>query len=136
MSWPRPIDPADVHDAVPRPDPILSVGNASPYTIDGVTYEVLDNHKGYRMRGIASWYGAKFHGHETSNGEIYDLYQASAARSRAAACLGNRMLNVFTIANGRLVQQEIALYLPQRRGPSWPGHLLELREREFGSTPS
>ena len=76
---PRPIDPADVHDAVPRPDPILSVGNASPYTIDGVTYEVLDNHKGYRMRGIASWYGAKFHGHETSNGEIYDLYQASAA---------------------------------------------------------
>lgn len=76
---PRPITPADVHDAVPRPDPILSVGNASPYTINGVTYKVLDNHQGYSVRGTASWYGAKFHGHETSNGEIYDLYLASAA---------------------------------------------------------
>ena len=76
---PLPIDPADVHDAVPRPDPILSVGNASPYTINGVTYEVLDSHQDYSVRGTASWYGAKFHGHQTSNGEIYDLYQASAA---------------------------------------------------------
>ena len=40
------------------------------------------------------------------------------------------------LPGARLVEQEIALYLPQRRGPSWPGHLLELREREFGSTPN
>ena len=76
---PMPIDAADVHDAVPRPDPILTVGNMSPYTIDGVTYEVLDDHTEYRVRGTASWYGAKFHSHETSNGEIYNLYLASAA---------------------------------------------------------
>mgnify|MGYP003630580721 CR=1 FL=1 len=76
---PLPIDPADVKDAVPRPDPILSVGNATPYTINGVEYEVLDDYKSYKMRGTASWYGSKFHGHKTSNGEIYDLYQASAA---------------------------------------------------------
>jgi rare lipoprotein A len=76
---PLPIDPVDVKDAIPRPDPILSVGNASPYEINGTTYEVLQDYKGYKVRGTASWYGAKFHGHKTSNGEIYDLYLASAA---------------------------------------------------------
>jgi len=76
---PLPIDPAEVQDAVPRPDPILAVGNASPYTINGVEYEVLDDYKSYKVRGTASWYGSKFHGHKTSNGEIYDLYLASAA---------------------------------------------------------
>jgi len=76
---PRPIDPVDVKDAVPRPDPILSVGNASPYEVNGVKYDVLDDYKSYKVRGTASWYGAKFHGHKTSNGEIYDLYLASAA---------------------------------------------------------
>jgi rare lipoprotein A len=69
----------DVKDAVPRPDPILSVGNASPYEVNGVKYDVLDDYKSYKVRGTASWYGAKFHGHKTSNGEIYDLYLASAA---------------------------------------------------------
>jgi len=76
---PLPIDPVDVKDAVPRPDPILSVGNASPYEVNGVKYDVLDDYKSYKVRGTASWYGAKFHGHKTSNGEIYDLYLASAA---------------------------------------------------------
>ena len=66
-------------DAVPRPDPILAVGNRSPYTVNGVEYEILENPRNYKQQGIASWYGTKFHGHKTSNGEIYDLYQASAA---------------------------------------------------------
>jgi len=68
---PRPIGPEDVADAIPRPDPILAAGNQSPYTVAGVTYEVLSSPRGYRERGIASWYGAKFAGHETSNGEIF-----------------------------------------------------------------
>ena len=38
--------------------------------VDGVSYEVLDNHNGYKVTGIASWYGAKFHGHETSNFDV------------------------------------------------------------------
>lgn len=76
---PQPIDPDKVKDAVLRPDPILSVGNATPYTVNGVEYEVLTDYTAYKVQGTASWYGAKFHGHETSNGEIYDLYQASAA---------------------------------------------------------
>lgn len=73
------ISAADVADAQPRPDPILSAGNKSPYKVNGVSYEVLADHRGYRQHGIASWYGAKFDGHETSNGEIFDVYSASAA---------------------------------------------------------
>ena len=50
-----------------QPDPILPLGNASPYTVNGVSYQVLEDYKGYRERGIASWYGKKFHGNRTSN---------------------------------------------------------------------
>ncbi len=75
----RHIRPEDVADAVPRADPILDAGNKTPYTVNGVTYEVLDDYRNYREQGIASWYGTKFDGHKTSNGEIFDLYAASAA---------------------------------------------------------
>ncbi|MDG1945099.1 MAG: septal ring lytic transglycosylase RlpA family protein [Halioglobus sp.] len=75
----RPIIAEDVVEAAPRPDPILAAGNLSPYSVNGVSYEVLEDHRNYKEQGIASWYGAKFDGHNTSNGERYDLYQASAA---------------------------------------------------------
>ncbi|MFU8765721.1 MAG: septal ring lytic transglycosylase RlpA family protein, partial [Haliea sp.] len=75
----RHIRPEDVRDAVPRPDPILSLGNLSPYTVLGETYHILPSLANYRERGIASWYGTKFDGQKTSNGEIYDLYAATAA---------------------------------------------------------
>lgn len=71
--------PGDVADAVPRPDPILKAGNTSPYRVDGVEYQVLPTALGYRETGIASWYGTKFHGNKTANGEIYDLSLATAA---------------------------------------------------------
>jgi rare lipoprotein A len=44
-----------------------------------VRYEILDDAHNYREKGIASWYGTKFNGHKTSNGEIFDLYKATAA---------------------------------------------------------
>ena len=73
------IEAREVADAVPRADPILAAGNKSPYSVNGKTYEVLDDYRNYREQGIASWYGTKFDGHKTSNGEIFDLYAASAA---------------------------------------------------------
>lgn len=54
-------------------------GNRSPYTVLGNSYTVLPTEQGYSERGVASWYGEKFHGHNTSNGEVFDMYQASAA---------------------------------------------------------
>ena len=50
----RSIRPADVADAVPRPDPILAVGNKSPYRVNGVTYEIMDDPHGYVEEGVAS----------------------------------------------------------------------------------
>lgn len=76
---PPPIDPAAIPDAVPRPDPILSAGNKSPYTVNGVSYRVLPSAAGYREEGNASWYGLKFHGRKTSNGERFSVYGPTAA---------------------------------------------------------
>ena len=73
------LTPDQVADAVPRPDPILAAGNSSPYTVAGLEYQVLESASGYRAQGTASWYGTKFHGNPTANGEIYDLYLPTAA---------------------------------------------------------
>jgi rare lipoprotein A len=76
---PPPIDPAAVADAVPRADPILAAGNTSPYTVNGVTYRVMESSAGYAEEGVASWYGLKFHGRPTANGERFSVYGATAA---------------------------------------------------------
>lgn len=73
------LDPARVQDAIPRAEPILAAGNSSPYTIAGIEYWVMSSSAGYREQGIASWYGSKFHGRRTANGEVFDAYAASAA---------------------------------------------------------
>ena len=75
----RKITAADVRDAVPADEPLARYGNHSPYSVLGKTYTVLPTSKGYHERGIASWYGSKFHGRRTSSGEIYDMHLATAA---------------------------------------------------------
>jgi rare lipoprotein A len=115
---PSVIGPEDVLDAVPRADPILSSGNKSPYKINGVTYEVMQNTSAYRERGIASWYGTKFHGHETSNGEIYDLYRATAAHKTLPI---PSYVRVTHIANGRSVVARV-----NDRGPFHPDRVIDL----------
>lgn len=74
----RYIDHQNVPDAVPRIEQKSRGGNKN-YRVNGKNYRVLNSSAGYKQRGIASWYGKKFHGHRTSNGEIYDMYQMSAA---------------------------------------------------------
>ncbi|WP_395771593.1 septal ring lytic transglycosylase RlpA family protein [Arenimonas sp.] len=66
-------------EPVPRAEPKSRVGNRSPYKVLGRNYYVRDSAEGYKERGIASWYGTKFHGRTTSSGEIYDMCQFSAA---------------------------------------------------------
>jgi rare lipoprotein A len=75
----RRLDPDSIKDAVPRRDPITRAGNKNPYTVLGQTYRILPSSKGYRARGVASWYGTKFHGENTANGERYDIYEMTAA---------------------------------------------------------
>jgi len=68
-----------IPDAVPRPEPVTIAGNKSPYTVLGGTYRVSPVAAGWRQRGYGSWYGTKFHGQRTSNGEAYDVYAMTAA---------------------------------------------------------
>lgn len=69
----------EISDAVPRRDVITRAGNKNPYTVLGKTYRLLPTSKNYKEAGIASWYGTKFHGRPTANGEPYSLYGMTAA---------------------------------------------------------
>ncbi len=66
-------------DLVPKWEPKSRGGNKSSYKVWGKTYRVMNSANGYTAVGTASWYGKKFHGHKTSNGETYDMYAFSAA---------------------------------------------------------
>ena len=83
----RPLTAAQVVEPAPRADPIKAAGNTSPYVVLDQQYTVLASAEGYRERGTASWYGLKFHGRATANGEVYDAYAATAAhRSLPIPC--------------------------------------------------
>ncbi|WP_281645127.1 septal ring lytic transglycosylase RlpA family protein [Parendozoicomonas sp. Alg238-R29] len=71
------IDVRNIPDAVPRP-PAGDV-KTDPYSLNGKTYTPRSTAAGYVRKGTASWYGAKFHGYKTANGEIYDMYGMTAA---------------------------------------------------------
>jgi len=76
-----PMDPASIREVVPEPLQRTMAGNRSPYTVNGRSYRVMATEEGFQQTGLASWYGEKFHGHLTSNGEIFDMYQISAAHT-------------------------------------------------------
>lgn len=75
----RNVDIGAVPEVIPVPISRTRAGNRSPYTVLGKSYTVMPTEAGYSERGVASWYGEKFHGHKTSNGEVFDMYLASAA---------------------------------------------------------
>ncbi len=114
----RPISQDEVLDAIPQADPILRFGNMSPYVIDGVTYNVLEDYRDYREQGTASWYGAKFSGHKTSNGELYDLYQPSAAHKTLPIPSYARVTN---LDNGKSIVVRV-----NDRGPFHSDRIIDL----------
>jgi len=73
------IDMSHVPDAVPRYELRTIAGNKNPYTVLGKTYVLMDDERAYKERGIASWYGYKFNGERTSNGELYDMFAMTGA---------------------------------------------------------
>ena len=50
-----------------------------PYVVLGQTFTPMSDLQPYKARGVATWYGRRYHGKPTSNGEIYDMYSISAA---------------------------------------------------------
>ena len=73
----RPPTSVELQDAEINHEPIN--GSTRPYTILGQEYYPMKTRQPYTKVGIASWYGKKFHGHLTSNGEVYDMYGMTAA---------------------------------------------------------
>ncbi len=74
----RTMDYDKIPDAVPRREPRSRYGN-NPYKALGKRYRPMKSAKGFRQKGIASWYGKKFHGRRTSSGETYDMFKMTAA---------------------------------------------------------
>ncbi|MEQ3636849.1 septal ring lytic transglycosylase RlpA family protein [Alcanivorax sp.] len=72
-------DISQLPEPVPKNEPRSRYGNPQSYSVWGKTYQVLPQPDGYVAEGSASWYGQKFHGHRTSSGEPFDMYQFTAA---------------------------------------------------------
>ena len=113
-----PVDVADVKDAVPRPEGRSRYGNPASYVVNGKRYHTMRSSNNYRERGIASWYGTKFHGHRTSSGDTYDMYQMSAAHKTLPLPTYARVTN---LRNGRSVIVKI-----NDRGPFHDNRLIDL----------
>lgn len=73
-----PADILNTPDAVPRIES-YAPANLRPYRVLGRTYVPITSNGPFRQSGIASWYGRKFHGQRTANGEVYDMYAMTAA---------------------------------------------------------
>jgi rare lipoprotein A len=74
----NPPDINSIPDAVPRPENLATRANR-PYVVFGQSYQPMVALTPFKQRGMASWYGRKFHGQKTSNGEVYDMYGMTAA---------------------------------------------------------
>ena len=70
----------EIPDAVPKMEPLLS-GPMRPYVVLGKGYAPMTRLEPYKDRGIATWYGRRYHGKPTSSGEAYDMYAMTAAHT-------------------------------------------------------
>jgi rare lipoprotein A len=75
----RSIDPMQVPDAQPKVEPIRTGGPNKPYEVEGQTYVPAAADVPVVERGLASWYGRRFHGRRTASGEVYNMHAMTAA---------------------------------------------------------
>lgn len=102
----------------PRAEPPSRYGNPESYVVAGKRYFTLASSDGFEQRGIASWYGREFHGRRTSSGEIYDMYQMTAAHTRLPL---PSYVEVTNLNNGRT-----AIVKVNDRGPFHEDRVLDL----------
>lgn len=93
-------------------------GWQKPYSVNGVRYDPLRSSQGFVDDGVASWYGADFHGKKTSNGEIYDMYAMTAAHKTLP-------LGVFVRVTNRSNGKETIVQVNDR-GPFVKGRVIDL----------
>lgn len=105
-------------DAVPRLEPKSRGGNPEHYTVFGKRYQVMDSSHGFVQRGTASWYGTKFHGNKTSNGETYDMYAMTAAHKSLPL---PTYVEVTNLSTGKKITVRV-----NDRGPFHGGRIIDL----------
>jgi rare lipoprotein A len=110
--------PSIFKEVVPVSAPFSRYGNPSTYQVNGHTYEVMTSLSGYRVRGLASWYGTKFHKLRTSSGEKYDMYALTAAHKTLPIPCYVRVKN---LDNGRMSVVKV-----NDRGPFHEGRVIDL----------
>jgi rare lipoprotein A len=108
---------AQVPDAVPRAEPLHRYANR-PYTVFGRDYVPLVKLEPFRQRGLASWYGKRFHGQKTASGETYDMYAMTAAHPTLPI---PSYVRVTHVASGRSVVVRV-----NDRGPFHPARIIDL----------
>jgi rare lipoprotein A len=102
----------------PQRRPPTQPGQPKPYRVNGSWYQPLSHARGFEQEGVASWYGRKFHGRKTSNGEVYDMYAVSAAHKTLP--LGT-YVRVRNLDNNRTLDVRI-----NDRGPFVRGRIIDL----------
>ena len=110
--------PGNVPDAVPRAGSHSNHGNPPFYDVNGQRYKVLASAENYVERGVASWYGPDFQGHNTSSGERYDMFGMTAAHKSLPIPCYARITN---LSNGRTVVVRI-----NDRGPFVGNRIVDL----------
>jgi len=105
-------------DAVPRAEAPSRYGNPPSYVVNGKRYYTLKSSRGFVQRGIASWYGSKFHGRRTSSGEPYDMYRMTAAHKTLPL---PSYVEVTNLANGRRTVVRV-----NDRGPFHDNRVIDL----------
>lgn len=107
----------EIPDAVPKWEPLHKPA-LKPYNVLGKDYVPMTSVQPFRQRGIASWYGKKFHGLKTSNGEYYDMFGMTAAHTTLPI---PSYVKVTHIASGRSVVVRV-----NDRGPFHSGRIIDL----------
>ena len=111
------VNPDTVPDAVPRVEP-LNRATLRPYAVMGRTYTPMAALSPYKARGVASWYGRRYHGKKTSSGELYDMYAMTAAHPILPI---PSYVRVTHLASGRTVVVRV-----NDRGPFIDNRLIDL----------
>ena len=94
------------------------IGNPESYEEFGERYKVLQSSQGFKEKGLASWYGIDFHGRDTSSGEVYDMYDMTAAHKTLPLPTYVRVVN---FDNGRSLVVKV-----NDRGPFIQGRIIDL----------
>ncbi len=123
--------PRKVHPPTPPPkieqprkdthqpeQPAAELDKERKYTVLGQTYTPLSTSEGFEEEGIASWYGPKFHGKKTASGEVYNMYQATAAHRILPM---HTKVEVTNLDNGKSIRLRI-----NDRGPFVDDRIIDL----------